>query len=154
MALWEVGLGRQCLVGGVSFELWERRRNLYRRPQLRQSLLSGPLGQSNQATSKPSAELSPLCVCHPPLPSSWSQTCSPATVQHSRWITHLPSKFIYSKHRKKYIAVYLGQLPYKSSPQTQVMSLKVKFKYFALLVIGIYCSSNIKWDEDGEALSC
>lgn len=116
MASWGVGLGRQCLVGGVSFELWERLRNLYRRPQLWQSLLSGPLGQSNQATSKPSAELSPFCVRHPPLPSSRSQTCSPTTVQHSRWITHLASKCTCGKHSKKCNSVKIT----KSTFQTRV----------------------------------
>ncbi len=96
MASWELGLGRQCLVGGVSFELWERQRNLYRRPQLWQSLLSGPLGQSNQATSKPSAELSPFSMRHPPLPSPWSEPGSPTTVQPV-W---LASECICSKHSK------------------------------------------------------
>lgn len=59
-ARWEVGAlsyGNRC---------W----NVHRRPQLWQSLLSGPLGWSNQATGEPSSELRrAFCVRHTPLPS-------------------------------------------------------------------------------------
>ena len=56
------GLGRRRSVGGFSSELWECGRNVRRRPQLWQSLLSGPLGRSNQATSEPSAGLAPIIL--------------------------------------------------------------------------------------------
>ncbi|KAM9835302.1 uncharacterized protein ACBT44_017085 isoform 1-T1 [Syngnathus typhle] len=45
-----------ALVRNVNFELWEHWRNPSRRPQLWQSLLSGPPGRRNQATSESSAE--------------------------------------------------------------------------------------------------
>lgn len=51
-------------------ELWHCCPNVHRRPQLWQSLLSGPLGRSNQATGEPSAKLRrAFCVRHTPLPS-------------------------------------------------------------------------------------
>lgn len=53
----------------------------------------------------------------------------------------------------KYISVYSRKSSYKLYPQTEVLSLKVKHKYFASPVIGIYCNSNIRRGKEGVGLS-
>lgn len=130
-------------MGGVSFELWERRRNLYRRPQLWQSLLSGPLGQSNQATSKPSAELCAFCVRHAPLPVSPitdAPSCRRAGESHT-W--HRNASVV--KCGINASRCTQRKLSDKSENQTRVGCKHTRPRCLSVVVVARHC---IKWDED------